>query len=69
MGVVWGVTLFCVQCGRGKVIKFPAKEQEVDCDICGMTEWKSADNPSERFPYHLNHNDKRFLRSIRVSAE
>lgn len=68
----WGVKLHCEKCGRGKVIEMPIKETErwPPCDVCGDTSWRPADRPDDqRFPYRLNHNDIRFLHSIRVDPD
>lgn len=69
---MWGVTVYCQTCGRGKVVAMPVQDPErwPDCDICGPTGWFTADQPDDlKFPYLLNHNDKAFLKSIRIEAE
>lgn len=59
------VTLFCVTCGRGRTIT--AIGELPDCRVCGPTTWKTATEPVKE--YELSHNDKRFLKSIKVSPE
>lgn len=59
------VTVYCVNCGRGEVITVIGELP--DCRVCGPTKWKTATDP--RVDYEVNHNDKRFLKSIRIDPE
>lgn len=60
-----GVRVFCETCGRGATLTMIGKVP--DCKVCGPTKWRTADQPNDnKYPYHLNTNDKRFLKSIRV---
>lgn len=68
MGVA--LRLWCATCGRGIVVERKPYVELPDCATCGPTTWTTADAPDDqKYPYVLNHNDKRFLRSIRVSGD
>ena len=70
--VIWGVTLFCQTCGRGKKIKMPVLDPKdwPTCETCGETSWRSADQPNDtQYPYALSHNDRKFLRALRIAQE
>lgn len=62
--------LWCRSCGRG--IEIPRGQTIIlpPCDTCGPTMWDTADAPNDqKYPYVLNHNDKRFLRALKISQE
>src|SRR5690242_11967130 len=59
--------LWCAICGRGIAVERKPSIDLPDCLTCGPTTWRTADEPDQvRFPYMLNHNDKLFLKSIKV---
>lgn len=59
------VTLYCQTCGRGETVSGPGILP--DCRICGPTTWRTATEP--RVDYVVTHNDRRFLKSIRVAPD
>lgn len=65
------VTVYCDGCGRGHTVR--ARDIEslkyTRCTFCGHLGWHSADQPDGRFPYEVNFNDRRFLRSLKIEAE
>jgi hypothetical protein len=61
------VILYCRHAGCG-VGYGSAGEVPATCPSCGgPSNWTTRSTP--RVPYDLNHNDRRFLRSIRVVGD
>ncbi len=71
-GLKMGATiLYCVRChsGYGSIGEVPLR-----CPMCGqVTSWSTdvpiMPAPEPKSPYELNVNDKRFLRSIRITSD
>lgn len=62
-----GVQIFCELCGFAYVVQLPG-EVPLTCDGCkSATTWRTADDP--RVAWDVTHNDKQFLRSLRIDAE
>lgn len=60
-------SVFCKNCGRRATVDLAGELPSV-CLGCGMTGWWRADG-EPAVPYELTLNDKRFLRSLRITPE
>lgn len=65
------ITLYCNACGRGQSVpvRDAVSEELQPCRACGGVKFHSADQPNGDHPYELNHNDVRFLKSLRISQQ
>jgi hypothetical protein len=62
------MTLFCRSCDSPNHFTRRWIEDDDECTTCGARgQWRTLNEP--RTPYELNHNDKAFLRSIRVQSD
>lgn len=68
MGIA--LRLWCDQCGRGIVVERKPYVELPDCDTCGPTTWRTADQPNhDKFPYAITHNDRKFLKGLRINGD
>lgn len=60
------MTLRCNPCGRSVTVQTFSVPQPL-CTFCGARDWNNVDEPAR--PRALTADDRRFLRSLRITAE